>query len=263
MRFLIFGDIVGKIGRKALTQIIGELRSEYRPDIVIANGENLAHGLGVTEKTLNEVLGLGVTLFTSGNHIWDKPEGVELLRQPDPLIIRPANYPAGAPGVGWKTLSVDGKTVLVINLLGRVFMRDLVDCPFRAFDAILENQTAADMVVVDFHAEATSEKNAFGWYADGRAAIVFGTHTHIPTADQRLLSKGTAFVTDVGMVGAKESIIGVDPASVVPQYTTGMGQKFVWPESGVAWVHTILVDVDSGTNKATSIKRIDKELTIA
>lgn len=264
MRLLIFGDVVGKIGRRALTAVLPELRREHCPDVVLANAENVAHGLGMTAKTLQEVLDAGVTLLTGGNHVWDKPEGIELLRGAEVQIIRPANYPSGAPGAGWKTLSVDGKNVLVINLLGRVFMRDLVDDPFRTFDAIVEAHGAdADAVIVDFHGEATSERNAFGWYVDGRATVAYGTHTHIPTADARILPKGTAFVTDVGMVGARDSIIGVDPATTIPQYTTGIGQRYVWPETGVAWVHAIVVDTETTTGHVTRIERISREVTIS
>lgn len=264
MRFLIFGDVVARIGRRALQAVLPDLRREFQPDVVLANAENLAHGLGMTVRTVDEVLDAGVTLLTGGNHVWDKPEGVELLRQPDTRVIRPANYPAGAPGVGWKTLSIDGKTVLVINLLGRVFMKDLVDNPFRAFDAIIaEHGSGVAAVIVDFHAEVTSEKNAFGWYADGRAAIVYGTHTHIPTADARILPNGTAFVTDVGMTGARDTVIGVDPKTAIPQYTTGRGQRYTWPETGAAWVHAIVADVDATTGHATHIERIYREVTIS
>ncbi|MDP3770758.1 MAG: TIGR00282 family metallophosphoesterase, partial [bacterium] len=194
---------------------------------------------------------------------WDKPEGVELLRRPDPLVIRPANYPPGAPGVGWKTISVDGKTVLVINLLGRVMMKDLVDNPFRTFDEILSTHgTGVSIVIVDYHGEITSERNAFGWYADGRTSIVYGTHTHIPTADQRILPKGTAFVTDVGMTGGRDTVLGVDPATAIPQHVTGIGRRFIWPEAGVAWMHAIVADVDAETGRATHIERIYREVTI-
>lgn len=256
------------MGRRSLTAILPELRREYRPDVVLANAENLAHGLGMTERTFQEVIDAGVTLLTGGNHVWDKPEGIEILRRPDPLVIRPANYPPGAPGVGWKTISVDGKMVLVVNLLGRVMMKDLVDNPFRAFDATLTeaalagNGTEAPIVIVDFHGEITSERNAFGWYADGRASIVYGTHTHIPTADQRILPKGTAFVTDVGMTGGRDTVLGVDPATAIPQHVTGIGRRFLWPESGVAWIHAILADVDASTGRATHIERLYREVTI-
>ena len=263
MRFLIFGDVVGRIGRRALAATIPELRATYHPDVVLANAENLAHGLGMTIRTMDEVLDAGVTLLTGGNHVWDKPEGVEILRDPTSRVIRPENYPPDCPGVGWKTLSVDGKNVLVVNLLGRVNMRDLVDNPFRAFDAVIaEHGAGATAIIVDFHAEVTSEKNAFGWYADGRASVVYGTHTHIPTADQRILPKGTAFVTDVGMTGARDTVIGVDPATSIPQYTTGRGQRYVWPDTGTAWIHAIVVDVDPATHRATHVERVYREATI-
>ncbi|MBI4435006.1 TIGR00282 family metallophosphoesterase [Candidatus Uhrbacteria bacterium] len=263
MRFLIFGDVVGRMGRRALAAALPAIRRELQPDVVLANAENLAHGLGMTERTFQEVMDAGVTLLTGGNHVWDKPEGVELLRRPDPLVIRPANYPAGAPGMGWKTISVDGKNVLVVNLLGRVMMRDLVDNPFRTFDDILSTHgTNASIVIVDYHAEITSEKNAFGWYADGRTSVIYGTHTHIPTADQRILPKGTAFVTDVGMTGGRDTVLGVDPAAAIPQHVTGIGKRFTWPETGVAWIHGIVADVDPETGRATHIERIYREVTI-
>ncbi|MFH1430507.1 MAG: TIGR00282 family metallophosphoesterase [Candidatus Uhrbacteria bacterium] len=261
MRFLIFGDIVGKIGRHALRATLPDLREELKPDIVLANGENLAHGLGATESTLNEVRDAGVTLFTSGNHIWNKPEGVELLRQTDPPIIRPANYPPSTPGVGWKMLSVAGKDVLVVNLLGRVFMKDLVDDPFHTIDTILAEHPAI-VTVIDFHAEVTSEKCSLGWYLNGRASILYGTHTHIATADTRILPKGTAYVTDVGMTGARDSVLGVDPATAIPGYTTGIGTRFVWPETGVAIVQGIIVDVEDASGTATHIERFEREVTI-
>lgn len=264
MRFLIFGDVVGRIGRRALAAALPELRRELKPDLVLANAENLAHGLGMTNRTVSEVLDAGVDLLTGGNHVWDKPEGIELLRAPDPRVIRPANYPAGNPGVGWKTVSVDGKTVLVVNLLGRVFMKDLVDNSFRTFDTIVaEHGSDAAAIIVDYHAEVTSEKNAFGWYADGRASVVYGTHTHIPTSDQRILTKGTAFVTDVGMTGARDSSLGVDPATAIPAYTTGRGQRFVWLETGTAWINGIVVDVDATNGRATRIERMYREVTIS
>lgn len=261
MRLLIFGDIVGKIGRRALAEVLPELRRAYAPDVVLANAENLAHGLGMTEKTIREVLDAGVTLLTGGNHVWDKPEGVAMLRDASLPLIRPANYPAGAPGLGWKTLSVAGKSVLVVNFLGRVSMKSLVDDPFRGFDAVLAGNPA-DIVIVDFHAETTSEKNAFGWYADGRAMVVYGTHTHIPTADARLLPKGTAFVTDIGMTGARDTVIGVDAATVLPGYLTGIGTRFTWPETGPAWVHAVVVDINDTTNRAVKIERVYRECTI-
>lgn len=262
MRFLIFGDIVAKIGRRALEDVLPRLREELQPDVVLANAENLAHGLGMTEKTMREVLHAGITCLTGGNHVWDKPEGVALLRDPATPIVRPANYPTGAPGQGWKTLSVAGKSVLVINLLGRVFMKDLVDDPFRTFDELAAAHPA-DITVVDYHAETTSEKNAFGWHADGRATIVYGTHTHIPTADARLLPQGTAFVTDIGMTGARDTVIGVSAETVLPGYRTGIGARFVWPEAGIAWVHAVVVDIDDRTHRPTRIDRIYREVTIS
>jgi 2',3'-cyclic-nucleotide 2'-phosphodiesterase len=262
MRFLIFGDVVAKMGRRALAATLPQFREQYQPNIVIANVENLAHGLGVTGKSLNEIVEAGVTMATSGNHIWDKPEGIELLDQENSILIRPANYPEGTSGKGWKKLSVDGKTVLVVNLLGRVFMKDLVDCPFRTFDAVFDAEPA-DIVIVDFHGETTSERGAFAWHVDGRASLVYGTHTHVPTADERVFPRGTGFVTDVGMVGARDSVIGVAPETALPGYLNAKKTRFTWPETGIARVYGIVADVDPKTGHTTSIQRITQEVDIA
>ncbi|MDO8425227.1 MAG: TIGR00282 family metallophosphoesterase [bacterium] len=262
MRFLIFGDVVAKIGRRAVAETLPELRRAYAPDLVLANIENLAHGLGFTAQTVKELRDAGVDVFTGGNHIWHKPEGVELLRAGTFPIARPANYPAGAPGNGWVLRSVAGTDVLVVNLIGRVFMKDLVEDPFRTFDAIREAHPA-NVILVDFHGETTSERGAFAWYVDGRASVLYGTHTHVPTADERIFPRGTGFITDVGMTGARDSVIGVTPESVLPGYLTGIGTRFVWPESGMAVVNALVADVDPATGKTTRIERIKREIPIA
>ncbi|MDO8463246.1 MAG: TIGR00282 family metallophosphoesterase [bacterium] len=262
MRFLIFGDVVAKIGRRALAETLPELRATYAPDLILANVENLAHGLGITASTIREVFTAGVDIATGGNHIWRKPEGVELIRAGELPIVRPANYPEGAPGKGWYVRSVAGTDVLVVNLLGRVFMNNLVDDPFRTFDTILAEHPAP-IVLVDFHGETTSERGAFGWYVDGRASVVYGTHTHVPTADERVFPQGTAFITDVGMTGARDTVIGVAVGSVIPGYTTGIGAAFAWPETGTAIVNAVVADVDPATGRATHIERAARTVTIS
>ncbi len=208
MLVLFIGDIIGKPGRRALQAILPTLRDDLHIDVVVANGENVAGGRGLTNRTAQELFDTGVDIISSGNHIWDQKEVMELLDSEEP-ITRPANYPPGSPGRGWLT----HKGLTVLNLQGRTFMQ-AIDCPFRTADAALGAMNGRTPVLVDFHAEATSEKVAMGWYLDGRVAAVCGTHTHVPTADQRLLTKGTAFVSDAGMTGARDSVIGFEIASV-------------------------------------------------
>jgi len=208
-KILFFGDIVGKIGRKAIKKVIGDYKKKYSPDFIIANAENLAHGTGATESTLNEMLEAGINFFTSGNHIWKKKEIISVFEEKRIPLIRPANYPEGAPGQGYQLVEVGTKKLLVVNLLGRVFMKEDMDCPFRKIDEILKKYSKENLsgIFVDFHAEVTSENVAFGFYVDGRVSAVVGTHTHIPTADNKILPQGTAYVTDVGMVGARDSVL--------------------------------------------------------
>ncbi len=264
MNILFIGDIVGKIGRKAVVNLLPELRKEHSVDFVIANVENLAHGKGVTHSTLAEIMSAGVDFGTSGNHIWNKSEGLEILAKPDSPIIRPGNYPPGWPGVGEKVLTIGTKSILVINLLGRMFMKVSTDCPFRALDSILtrhhEKQFAA--IIVDFHAETTSEKQAFGLYSDGRVSAVLGTHTHVPTADERILPKGTAYITDVGFVGATHSVLGFSPETGIQTHLLQTPPKPVIPESGTANFCAVLITVDENTGNATHFSRIYKEVEI-
>ncbi len=248
MRILIFGDVVAKPGRKALAAVLPKWKREYCPDFVLANVENLAHGTGATDKTLAELRAADVDCFTSGNHIWDK-DSRRLLEDPTQNILRPANYPPNNPGVGMKTLDVNGTPVIIINLLGRVFFRESADCPFRAADALLASLIEAkprSIVVVDFHAEATSEKVALGHYLDGRVTCVYGTHTHVPTADAMILPKGTAYITDVGMTGLVDSVIGADKESVIQMFLTQTPSKAMHdaPERGAVTVNAMLLETD-------------------
>lgn len=263
MKLLIIGDIVGKPARKAVVKLVPELRKEFDIDFVIANAENLAHGFGFTSQTLNEIFSAGVDAATTGNHAWAKPEGRAILEQRDSLVVRPANYPVGTPGLGAKIFTIATKSILVVNLMGRVFMKENLDCPFRALDAILQahaNQTFAG-IVVDFHAETTSEKNAFGLYADGRVSVVVGTHTHVPTADERVMPGGMAYITDIGMVGLQNSVIGFD-SGPLQSFLTQLHHHFEISDSGRVVFNAVLVDIDTSTRKATSITRIQREVDV-
>lgn len=216
MKILFFGDIMGKTGRRAVAQALPKLREELQPDLVMANAENIAHGVGVTIATIQEMLDAGVEFFTSGNHVFDKPEAKEAFAKWPQRIIRPANLPPELPGAGMQVIPVKGTPVLIVNLLGRVFMEKQFDQgaignPFLALNEILAKiGERAKIRILDFHAEATSEKRGMGFWADGRMSAVFGTHTHIPTADAQILPQGTGYLTDAGMVGAAQSIIGVE-----------------------------------------------------
>ncbi|MDA1128452.1 MAG: TIGR00282 family metallophosphoesterase [Chloroflexi bacterium] len=253
MRILMIGDVIGKPGRDAVRSLLPDLKREQSIDFVICNGENTAGGFGITVDTAKELLECGVDVLTSGNHIWDKKEIIPYLDGGLPLI-RPANYP-DAPGRGY----LHQAGVTVVNLMGRVFMAPL-DCPFRTADALLENlkkEGEGNVIIVDFHAEATSEKQAMGWYLDGRVSGVFGTHTHVGTVDARILTKGTAYLTDVGMTGPTDSVIGSDKDAVLARFMTSLPQRLP-VASGPCVLNSVLVDVDEETGKASSIERIDR-----
>ena len=251
----MIGDVIGKPGRVALKNVLPVLRQELDLDMVVANGENSAGGFGITPETTQEMLSAGVDLLTTGNHVWDKKEIVPQLNEGIP-VIRPANYPPTAPGQGYMIVG----DVMVMNLMGRVFLANL-DCPFRAADAILEEvaQMASPprIILVDMHAEATSEKQAMGWYLDGRVSAVVGTHTHVPTADTRLLPKGTGFVTDLGMTGPHNSIIGSSVETVIEKFLTQIPQRGNVP-GGPVMMNSVVIDVDRETGKTRSIGRVDR-----
>lgn len=264
LKIIFFGDVSGKIGRRAVTKILPELKKKYKPDLVLANAENLAHGVGTTEKTLSELTLAGVDFFTSGDHAFDKKEAIEILERKDSPLLRPANYPPGVPGSGAKVLEIGTKKVLVINLLGRVFMKNQYDCPFRKADEILlehkDDNLAA--VLVDFHAEATSEKNGLAQYLDGRVSAVLGTHTHVGTDDWQIMPGGTAYATDVGMVGAKDSILGVDKKGIIRNFLTQISEAHEIPEEGVCLVNAVYMEIDPRTKRAKKIKKIKEEIKI-
>jgi len=267
LKILFLGDIVGQLGRKAAAAALPQLKRELKPDLVIANVENLAHGQGVTPKTLEEALEAGIDFFTSGNHIWKKKEVLDVFKNKKlkELIVRPANYPAGVPGSGDKLVKIGGKSILVINLLGRVFIRENTDCPFKALDKIIKRHSKRKLaaIIVDFHAEATSEKVALGFYADGRVSAVLGTHTHVPTGDARILPGGTACISDVGMIGGKDTVLGVERENIIENFLTQMPKGHLIPESGACLLNGVYLEVNPRNGQAVKIIRIDREVNIA
>ncbi len=235
--------------------LLPEIRRQHELDLVIANGENASGGKGITPATAEEMFEAGVEIITSGNHIWRYREIYPYLDSEVPLL-RPLNYPKGAPGRGF--IARDG--VGVINLIGRTFMPGTLDCPFRAADEALAGLGDPRIIIVDMHAEASSEKAALAWYLDGRVSAVIGSHTHIPTADTRLLPKGTAFVTDVGMVGPRDSILGMETQPVIEAFLSQLPTRFATDERGPSVFNSVLVQVDDESGRATSIQRIDSEV---
>ncbi len=255
MRILFIGDVVGKPGRAAVAALVPRLRREKKLDFVIANGENAAHGAGLTSSTVTALLEAGVDVITSGDHIWDQKDIYEVIDR-QPRLLRPLNMPPSAPGKGSAILHVDDKVaVAVVNLIGRVFMPPNDD-PFRAAQAELGRlRNQASIILVDFHAEATSEKIAMGRFLDGQVSAVLGTHTHVATADEQILPKGTAYISDVGMCGPHDSVLGRDVDAVIRRFMTQMPQKLEVASNNVQLCGVIL-DVDEDSGQARSIERI-------
>jgi metallophosphoesterase (TIGR00282 family) len=252
LKILAIGDIIGKPGRNAVKEILPALCDEHNIDLVIGNGENAAGGVGLTPRTAEELFDSGIDVITAGNHIWAYNEIIPYLDS-ELAILRPLNYPPMNPGRGYLLKN----NVLIVNLVGRVFMSH-VDCPFRAMDQLLvEFEHKSIPIIVDFHAEATSEKMAMGRYLDGRVSAVVGTHTHVGTADARILPGGTAYVTDIGMVGPMDSVIGDDPDSVIKRFLTQIPSRLSVGKGTVSF-DAILVEVDEKTGKAVGIRRIQK-----
>jgi metallophosphoesterase (TIGR00282 family) len=255
MRILFLGDLIGSPGRRTTAALLPDLIAQYRADFVIANGENAAAGLGLTEKVAQELLDLGIDVLTSGNHIWQHKEALGFLPRM-PRVLRPANYPPAAPGAGWGVFRArNGEDVAVLNLQGRVFM-DPMDCPFRVADSLLAELPPVAATVVDFHAEATSEKAALAHYLDGRVTAVLGTHTHVQTADETILAGGTAFQSDVGMTGPADSIIGGIPEVMLQRFLTGIRAKFEVPKRGPCILSAVMVESAPNQVTARSIQRI-------
>jgi 2',3'-cyclic-nucleotide 2'-phosphodiesterase len=255
MKILAIGDIIGQPGRRAIHRHVPDLRREYGIDLVIANGENASGGFGLSVSTAQELLGYGIDVITSGNHIWAQKDIIPYLDEEVP-ILRPLNYPPGVPGRGYLVIG----RALVVNLIGRTFM-NTCDCPFRKMDSLLAELTdRPKVVIIDFHAEATSEKVALGRYLDGRVSAVLGTHTHVGTIDTRILRGGTAYVTDIGMTGPEESVIGDDPEDVIRRFLTQMPHRLSVGR-GKATLNAILVEVDESSGRALAIERIQREMT--
>ncbi len=254
MLVLVIGDIVGQPGRKAVYEVLPQLQQQHRLDMVIANAENAAGGFGLTSAIAQELIEVGVHVITSGNHIWAQKDIIPNL-DGDMSILRPLNYPPGVPGRGYH---ITGQT-MVVNLMGRTFMND-IDCPFRAMDKLLEEvRDRPPVIIVDFHAEATSEKMAMGRYLDGRVSAVLGTHTHVGTIDAQILPQGTAYVSDIGMTGPADSIIGDDVESVLRRFLTGVPHRLSVGK-GKPILNAILVDVDEDSGRANNIERVYRQL---
>jgi metallophosphoesterase (TIGR00282 family) len=254
LTILCVGDVFGEPGRRAIQLLLPKLKKQHEADLAIVNIENAASGYGVTPAIARAALEQGADVLTSGNHIWDKKEIIEYIVKEN-LLLRPANFPAGTPGAGSIVVKAGPHKVGVLNLMGRVFLPNL-DCPFRKADeelARLNQETS--IVVVDMHCEATSESQAMGWYLDGRVSAVVGTHRHVQTADERLLPKGTAYITDLGMTGPTDSVIGVDPELALQRFLTQMPNRFE-PAKGPTALHGVVIRIDPDTGRGLSIERL-------
>jgi metallophosphoesterase (TIGR00282 family) len=259
MKILFIGDIVGAPGRDAVKHLVPAMRKEFSIDFVVANAENSSGGSGITPQTAAELFNASVDVLTSGDHIWKRKEIFELIRS-EPKIIRPVNYPAGAPGYGFRIFETGkGIKVGVINVLGRVFLEPL-DCPFKTVRAAVEQiRKETPVILVDIHAEATSEKIALGWFLDGDVSAVVGTHTHVQTADERVLPKGTAYITDAGMVGPFDSVLGRRVENVLERFLSCVPVRFEVASENVQ-MHGVIIDIDEKTGSARSITRVQKKL---
>ncbi|OGW36870.1 MAG: metallophosphoesterase [Nitrospirae bacterium RBG_13_39_12] len=255
MKVLFIGDIVGKVGRTTSKALIPTVVDRYKVDLVIANGENAAGGFGITDKTANEIFSSGAHIITTGNHVWDKKEFISQISKED-RVLRPLNYPPGTPGYGSILYTLhNGKKAAVIDLSGRVFMSN-IDCPFRtAKDEVEKLGKLTKVVIIDFHAEATSEKIAFGYFMDGKVSAVIGTHTHVQTADEKILPGGTAYITDVGMTGPYNSIIGIEKEQIIQRFLTNMPTRFETAK-GDGIFSAIVLEIDDKTGKCTALQRL-------
>jgi metallophosphoesterase (TIGR00282 family) len=257
MKILFFGDIVGKHGRNAICEVLPLIKQEYKVDLVIANGENAAGGVGLTVETAQDLLRGGVDVITGGNHTFAHKEIESLLAEKTSPVIRPLNYPDGVVGQGF----VVKNGIAVVNLLGRIFIGGALDCPFRAIDKFLsQTPKLPKAIIVDFHAEATSEKKSLGYYLDGRVSAVFGTHTHVPTADEQILPQGTAYISDVGMCGSIYSVIGDEPQDVIDRFITGIHNRLPVAKDRHQQLNGVLLEIDERSGKAVSLQRVMREI---
>lgn len=255
MKVLLIGDIVGKIGRNAIRSLLPNIISRYKIDVVIANGENSAGGFGITEKVAAELFSYDIDVITTGNHVWDKKESIAYIAKEN-RILRPLNFPSGAPGTGSILLNVDSKRqIAVLCVSGRVFM-NILDCPFRTTEHEVQRlRESTNIIIVDFHAEATSEKIAFGYFMDGKVSAVIGTHTHVQTADETILPEGTAYITDVGMTGPVNSVIGIEKEQIIERFLTHMPRKYD-VATGAGLLSAVVIDIDDKNGKALAIQRL-------
>ena len=255
MNILAVGDVVGNIGIQELKKRLKKIKEKYEIDFTIVNGENAAEGMGITEKNFNDILSAGADCITMGNHTWGKKEIFKFIDHPK--IIRPANYAEGVCGKGYNIFKCKDKKIAVINAMGRVEINIMLDNPFEVVKKIIEKiKNEADIIVLDFHAEATAEKKAMGYFADGKVNIIFGTHTHIQTADEQILPKGTAYISDIGMTGPKNSIIGMDIDASLKRFLTGLPEKYKIA-TGECIFNSVLFKIDDETNKVKEICRIN------
>lgn len=254
MRLLFIGDIVGKVGREAITTYLARLKQTYRPTVTIVNAENAAHGKGLTEKIYKDLLREGVDFMTMGNHTYGQRQIYDFIDSAN-RMVRPANFPEEAPGVGMRFIQINEIKLAIINLQGRAFMQD-IDDPFKKADELInEAKKETDYIFVDFHAETTSEKNAMGWYLDGRASAVVGTHTHIQTSDERILPGGTGYITDVGMTGFYDGILGINRHEVITRFITSLPQRHVVPDEGRSVLSGVIIDINK-EGRTTHIERV-------
>jgi hypothetical protein len=256
LRILFIGDIVGKTGRRTIRELIYKITQEYETDFCLANCENAAGGFGITPEVVEELLSHPIEILTSGNHIWDRKEAIDYI-QSEKRLLRPANYPQEQPGRGSALVSTSGGVkVGIINLEGRVFINP-IDCPFKtAAREVKALRKETPVIIVDFHAEATSEKMAMGWYLDGKVSAVVGTHTHVQTADERILPAGTAYITDVGMTGPRDSVIGIKKDLVIDRFITNLPRRFECA-SGPGSLCGMVIEVDEDTGLAKSVQRLN------
>lgn len=254
MNVLFIGDIVGNVGRAAVKRVLPALKDKYKPHIIIANGENAAAGRGITRTIATEFFEWGIHGITMGNHTWDNKDIFGWIDE-EPRLVRPANFPPGAPGQGMAVIKANGKQLAIVNLQGRTFLPP-IDCPFRKADELVDQaRERTKAILVDFHAEATSEKIAMGWHLDGRASLVVGTHTHVQTNDDTILPNGTAYLTDAGMVGSREGVLGMERSAVMHKFLTQLPARFVVDE-GKWFLHGVHVQIDETTGKSTKIEKI-------
>jgi metallophosphoesterase (TIGR00282 family) len=254
IKILFIGDIVGAVGRKALKEVLPKLKTKHQPTMIIVNGENAAAGRGITKQIAKEMFDLGVHGITMGNHTWDQKEIYDFIDE-ERRMVRPANFPFGTPGLGWTTIKANGKELVLINLQGRTFLPPL-DCPFQTVDYILGQLDSKNRyILVDFHAEATSEKIAMGWHLDGKVTAMVGTHTHVQSHDERILPQGTAYITDVGMVGPRDGVLGMEREAVLQRFKTSLPVRFVVDE-GKWHFHAVLIESDEQSGYAKKIQLI-------